>query len=327
MPESPPRVRNVLVLGGGGYLGSVLTRQLLEAGYRVRVLDAFLFGEVGLADLPRGDRLEVRRADIRDLRAVSAALEGMDAAILLAALVGAPACDRDPRETTDVNLVASLAVAQAARAHAVGRLLYASTDSAYGIQEGIMVEDSLLNPISLYAQLKAEAEAEILRLRRPGFAPCVLRMATLYGYSPRMRFDLVLNLLTRNAAVHNKITIHGGAQWRPFVHVADAAAAYRLALEAPLAAVDGQILNVGSNDQNYRIGELGDLIRKVFPHVAVATVPQTPDLRDYHVCFDKIEHALGYRVRYAVEDGIREMRDAITSGRIPDPFDRRYVNA
>ena len=327
MPKPKGAIRHVLLLGGAGYLGSVLTRQLLEVGYHVRVLDNLLFGDMGLVDPPGQDRLEVRRVDVRDLQAVSDALEGMDAAILLAALVGASACDRDPRETVDINLVATLAVAHAARAHGLSRFLYASTDSAYGIQEGTMVEGSPLNPISLYAKLKAEAEEEILRLRRPGFAPCVLRMATLYGYSPRMRFDLVLNVLVRNATVHNKVTIYGGAQWRPFVHVADVAAAYRLALEAPAAVVDGQIFNVGSNEQNYRIGELGDLIRKVFPHVEVETVPQTPDLRDYHVCFDKIDDALGYRVRYAVEDGIREMRDAITSGRIADPFDRRYVNA
>lgn len=190
-----------------------------------------------------------------------------------------------------------------------------------------MVEESPLNPISLYARLKARVEAELLALEDDNFRPTILRMATIYGLSPRMRFDLIINILVLHALTKGKITIFGGKQWRPLVHVVDAARAYVMALNSPLEVVAGQIFNVGSNEQNYQIHELGELVRQVFPEVQVDTVPQTPDLRDYHVCFDKITRALGYQVKYSVLDGIQEIREALRNGMIPDHEYAGYYNA
>ena len=319
--------QRVVVFGGAGYLGSVLTGQLLERGYQVEVFDSLRFGREPLFVYEGNPRFRLTVGDLRNISQVTESIHGADAVILLAALVGEPACDHDPKETVDINLIATKAVAEACRHYRVPRFIFASTDSTYGIQEGIMVEESPLNPISLYARLKAQAEAELLALGDDDFRPIILRMATIYGSSPRMRFDLIINILTLHAFTRGKITIFGGKQWRPLVHVADAGRAYVLALEAPIEAVGGQIFNVGSNEQNYQIVELGELVRQVFPEVQVDTVPQTPDLRDYHVSFDKITQVLGYQVRYSVVDGIRGIQEALKDGTISDYEHPRYYNA
>lgn len=307
-------------------MGVVLTRQLLDRGHEVRIMDSFLFGHESLVDIHDHPRLEIVEGDIRAIDQVTDCLHSVDGVILLAALVGEPACDINLKETVDINLLATMTVAQACKYNEIGRFIYASTDSVYGIREGVMQEDSDKNPISLYARLKLQAEEELLALRNDLFQPTILRMSTIYGYSPRMRFDLVVNLLAMHATISGHIKIIGGKQWRPFVHVADAARAYALVLEAPLEIVGGQIFNVGSNDQNYQIGQLGDLVQKVFPDVVIETVPQTPDLRDYYVNCDKIATSLGYYVDRSVEDGVREIKDAIVSGLVVDPKDGRYYN-
>ncbi len=324
--ETERASKRVVVFGGAGYLGSVLTGQLLDRGYQVEVFDALRFGKESLQAYEGHPRFRLTVGDIRDIETVTESVRSAYAVVLLAALVGEPACDVNPKETVDINLIATKAVADACRYYAVPRFLYASTDSAYGIQEGIMVEEAPLNPISLYARLKAQAEAEILGLGNGDFRPIILRMATIYGYSPRMRFDLIINILTLHAFAKGKITIFGGKQWRPLVHVADAARAYVMALEAPLEKVGAQIFNVGSNEQNYQVGELGELIRQVFAEVQIETIPQTPDLRDYHVCFDKIMRTLGYRVRHSVVEGIREIRRGLENGTIKDPTGPRHYN-
>ena len=316
----------VLVVGGGGYLGSVLTGQLLERGLSVRVLDRFLFGEEPLEAWRDHPRLEIFRADICDIGHMPRALQGMDAVILLAALVGEQACNREPLMTVSVNYLATIVLAEACAHFGIQRFIFASTDSVYGIQEGILTEDSPLNPISLYAQLKAEAEQKILELASDRFSPCILRMATIYGLSLRMRFDLIVNLLTLHAATTGKCTVYGGKQWRPLVHVADAAHAYCLVLEAPLENVRGQVFNTGSNEQNYQIYQLGEIVHQVLPKVRVETTDVPPDLRDYHVNFDKIGKVLDYRVKYTVAGGVDEIYKAVTNGRIPDPYGEKYRN-
>ena len=318
--------KDVVVLGGAGYLGSVLTARLLDQGHRVTVFDALRFGDAHLESLRRRPGFNLIRGDIRHIEAVTDCIKDTQAVILLASLVGEPACDHDPKETADINFLATKAVAEACRYYQVPRFIFASTDSAYGIQEGIMYEDSPMNPISLYGRLKVDSEAAIMAMEDESFKPTVLRMATIYGLSPRMRFDLVVNILTLNACLNEKITVHGGAQWRPLVHVADAAKAYAMCLDAPISTVGGQIFNVGSNGQNYQIGQLGEEVRSVIPEIEVETIPQSPDLRDYYVSFDKITNTLGYKVDYSIADGVREIRRALTDGTIPDPKDSRHYN-
>ena len=321
-------VKHVVVAGGAGYIGSVLSRQLLEAGYRVTVFDSLLFGEESVQELKASSDFTLVQGDLRHLEEVSAVLQDqVDAVVLLGALVGENACDRDPRETVDTNLLGAKSLAEACRYYNIPRFIFASTDSAYGIQEGIMYEDSPLRPISLYARLKMAVEQEILALKNDTFHPTVLRMATIYGFSPRMRFDLVINVLTLRAWTDNRITVYGGEQWRPLVHVEDAARAYLLCLQADLEKVDGQVFNVGSNQQNYQVGKLGEMVAEVFEGVEIETIPQTPDLRDYHVNFDKIGQVMGYQVGYSVKDGIEGIRQGLEEGLIGDYNDRRYYNA
>lgn len=317
----------ILVLGGAGYIGSVLSRKLLDWGYRTTVFDRLLFGSESVHDLASADNFRLIEGDLRDISAVSAAMQGQDAVILLAALVGEPACDRDPKETVDVNFLGSQNALEAARYWGVQRFLFASTDSCYGIQEGIMYEDSTLNPISLYAELKRKMEDRILKTASDDFSPTILRLATVYGLSPRMRFDLIINILTMHAVVNNRIKIFGGKQWRPLVHVADVADAFVTALGAPLEKVKGQVFNIGSNDQNYQIGTLGELVKQFIPEIEIDTIEQTPDLRDYHVNFDKAAEMMGFRTAWSVGDGIREIEHALNSGTISDPFEARYKNA
>lgn len=318
--------QRVMIVGGAGYLGSVLTGQLLDRCYEVEVFDSLRFGDEALAAYCGHPNFHLTVGDLRDIAHVTASVQGAHAVILLAALVGEPDCARDPKLTVDINYVATKAVTETCRYYRTPRFIFASTDSAYGIQEGVMREDSPLNPISLYARLKMEVERKILALQDGSFRPTILRMATIYGLSPRMRFDLIVNLLTLHAFARGKITIYGGAQWRPLVHVADAARAYVMCLEAPLDVVGGQIFNVGSDEQNYQIRKLGELVRLVFPEVEIETVPQSPDLRDYYVSFDKISETLGYRVQYSVVDGIKEIKAALADGWIADYADPRYYN-
>ena len=320
-------IKKVLVIGGAGYIGSVLTRMLLDAGYETTVFDRLLFGPESLVELEGRPGYRLIEGDLRDTAAVSEAVAGQDAVAVLAALVGEPACDRDPKETVDVNYLGTMAAAQAARYHGVKRLVFASTDSCYGIQEGILYEDSPLNPISLYAELKKRIEDEFLSLGGNGFSPVILRLATVYGLSPRMRFDLIINILTMHAVVNGKIKIFGGKQWRPLVHVEDVARGFMAALAAPVEKVKNQVFNIGSNEQNYQIGTLGELVKNSLPEVVIETIDQPPDLRDYHVNFDKAEKVMGYQAKKTIDDGIREIEAALKAGRLPDPTSPKYRNA
>ena len=319
----------ILVFGGAGYLGGCLTPLLLAAGHEVTVFDRLLFGSAAVDALVGRPGFRLMEGDLRDAGAVSAAVRGQRAVILLAALVGEAACARDPADTVAVNYLAPLSALRAAVYYGVERFLFASTDSCYGAQEGVLLtEDSPLQPLSLYAELKARVERELLAPGRPsGPHPTVLRLATLYGAAPRMRFDLILNLLAREAALGRGAKIFSGEQWRPLVHVRDAARAFALALSAEPETVSGRILNVGSNRQNVQFKELAPLLRRVWPGAAVETVPQPPDLRDYHVSFDKVRSVLGFQPEFEPEDGLREIAAGLARGDWGDPDAPRHRNA
>ena len=323
-----PTVEKVLVLGGAGYIGSVLTRLLLDEGYQATVFDNLLFGQESLTELSGRDGFRLIEGDLRDVAAVSGAVRGMDAVILLAALVGEPACDRDPKATVDINYLGSRNAIEACRYYKVPRFLFASTDSCYGIQEGILYEDSDLRPISLYGELKRDIERELLILKGvEGFCPTILRLATVYGLSPRMRFDLIINILTMHGVVNNKIKIFGGKQWRPLVHVRDVARGFLACLKAPEDRIRGEVFNIGSNDQNYQIGYLGELVKKSLPEIEIETIDQPPDLRDYHVNFDKAEKVLGYKAEIEVHEAIKEIEKALRTETIKNPTAPKYRNA
>ncbi len=320
--------RPVLVTGGAGYIGSVLVPMLLEQGRRVRVLDRFLHGGQGLEAL-RGERdLEVLTRDLRDPRVHDEAIEGVDTVIHLAAIVGDKACAQNEEVAVQTNWTSTVAFARRAAAAGVRRFVFASTCSVYGEgRDEILTEESPVRPLSLYAETRRHAEEGLLELIGvKDFEPVLLRFGTVYGLSPRMRFDLVVNLLTLHAVQRGKVSIFGGKQWRPFVHVRDIARALEMALTEP--APDGSpILNVGDNMENYQLLDLREELEARVPGVRIEVVPEASDPRTYRVSFDRIERLWGFRASKRVGDGIEEIARALRAGSIPDPENRRYVNA
>jgi len=319
-------IQHVLIIGGAGYIGSTLCRQLLSQAYSVRVLDALLYGDKSLAGLKEDPRFELLEGDSRDVSAVFRAMLDMDAVVHLGELVGDPACALDEKLTLEINLAATRMVAEAAQGCGVKRFVYASSCSVYGASSEISDERSALKPVSLYARAKIGSEQTLLALNGPDFHPVILRLSTVFGHSFRPRFDLVVNFLTAKAVRDGEITIFGGEQWRPFVHVADVAQAIVLCVEAPLVSVKARIFNVGSDEQNYTINQVGELIHGIVPQARVVNVEGNGDRRDYRVSFSRIRRELGFKARYSVEDGVREIHAALMDGKIGDYQDRCYSN-
>lgn len=320
---------NVLVTGGAGYVGSTLLPQLLARGHRVRVLDALLHGGQGLLGVWADPAFEFRRGDVRDLRMVREAVQGMDAVVHLAAIVGDPACARNPELARAVNLDASVALIDASRQAGVGRLVFASTCSNYGRMadaDTYLEETSALAPVSLYAETKVAVERAVLEGACDGFCATPLRFATVFGASPRMRFDLTVNEFTAELLTTGKLVVFGEQFWRPYVHVRDAARAILAVLEADPAAVSGEVFNVGATEENYQKQQLVDLIRPCVPRAEVEYVHRAEDPRDYRVSFTKIRQRLGFEITRRVPDGIREVAALITSGAIADLSHPSYRN-
>jgi len=315
----------VVVTGGAGYVGSVLVRRLLAQGQNVRVLDNFLFGDASLASCARDPHLAIQHGDVRDPEALARAFQGAAAVVHLAGLVGDPLCALDPEYTRAVNEQSSVPVADAAREQGVPRLVFASTCSVYGASgDNWLDEDSPTAPVSLYAETNLHSE-DILQARLQGSdtALTVLRFATIYGTSPRMRFDLVVNLLTARARATGALEVHGGDQWRPQVHVDDVALACALALAAPLAQAQGTF-NVGSDEQNFRIRELAESIASAFPGTRL-TVQDVRDPRSYRVSFARLHRQLGFTAAHSLAEGVREIAAYLDRERV-DADEARFHN-
>lgn len=321
----------VLVTGGAGFAGSVAVRELLSRGHEVRVLDALLYGGQGLLDCYGHERFQFVRGDIRSAEVVHTALEGMEAVVHLAAIVGDPACARDKVLAREVNLDASIQLFNLARQAGIRLVIFASTCSNYGKMDNpleLLTEESALRPVSFYAETKVQAEQALLGTSATvGFTPCVLRFATLFGLSPRMRFDLTVNEFTMELLTKRRLKIYGEQFWRPYVHVGDAARAMCLVLEGDPGAVAGEAFNVGDTRMNYQKGQLVDLIcRHLGNHSQIERVPQGEDPRDYRVSFEKISRRLGFRVSRTVEAGVREVAHAIEQGIVSDVNNPCYRN-
>ncbi|MBI4234984.1 NAD-dependent epimerase/dehydratase family protein [Candidatus Peregrinibacteria bacterium] len=321
--------KHILVVGGAGYLGSVLTEKLVERGYRVRILDLLMYGEESLKNISKNKNVEVVKDDMRNISTLVKALADIDAVVNLAALVGDPMCKDKPEMAIETNYLANKALADAAKYHQINRFLYASTCSVYGESDDDkeLDENASLNPVSLYARSKIQSEEALLDLQDENFAPTILRMSTLYGHSHRMRFDLVVNTMTKNAAIDKKITVFGGGKhWRPLLHVEDAADAYVKCLEAPLSKVKGEIFNVGSNLQNFRIIDIANAVHKIIPDAELSIEGENNDPRNYVVSFSKIEKTLEFKAVHSLESSITRMHRAITQGEIKDTNDPCYYN-
>jgi nucleoside-diphosphate-sugar epimerase len=318
-----------VVTGGAGYIGCSVVSELLDAGHEVVVLDSLLHGQRERAEELRGAGAEVIEGDVRDADTRASALAGADRVVHLAAIVGDPACARDPEAARAVNVDASLALAEDAAKAGVERFVMASTCSNYGRMADPTVpidEGGVLAPVSLYAEQKVAVEQRLLDQDDSPYAVTCLRFATIYGVAPRMRFDLTVNEFTRDLWAGRELAVFGEQFWRPYVHVRDAARAVRLVLDAPEELVRNQVFNVGDSAENYRKIDLVEHIRQRIDTGEVAFVHRDEDPRDYKVAFGKIRDTLGYRVTMTVPDGIDEVRTALDEGRFEDPFHARHRN-
>jgi len=322
--------KTILVTGGAGYIGSVLVRQLLNNGFRVRVLDSLKFGGEALFDVLLHPGFEFMLGDIRDADTVRKAIDGVDGIAHLAAIVGDPACKKFSEEARETNWTASVGLFEAAEAAGVSRFVFASTCSNYGKMaddQGFVTEESELRPVSLYAELKVKFEQYLLQERRASrICSTALRFSTVYGFSPRIRFDLTVNEFTRNATLNGEQEIWGAQFWRPYCHVDDLARSVVLILQSDESKVRSNVFNVGSTDQNYSKGMIIEEVCKVVPDVKVNYIDMDEDPRDYRVSFDKIKHQLGYTITKTVPDGVSEIYSLLKTGIVEDAFSPRFRN-
>ncbi|MBX2939082.1 MAG: NAD(P)-dependent oxidoreductase [Ferruginibacter sp.] len=320
----------VLVTGGAGYIGSVLVRKLLNAGHTVRVIDSLKFGGEALYDVMMHPQFEFIKGDIRNAEDVAIALTGMEAVAHLAAIVGDPACKKFSDEARDTNWNGSVALFEAADKAGIKRFVFASTCSNYGKManpDSFVTETSALKPVSLYAELKVQFENYLLNERKDSdMCSTALRFSTVYGFSPRIRFDLTVNEFTRNAAIHGEQEIWGAQFWRPYCHVDDLARSVVLVLESDESKVRANVFNVGSTEENYNKGMIIEEVCKVVPDTKVHYVDSAEDPRDYRVNFDKIRNELGYTITKTVPDGVREMYTLLKTGIVTDPFAEKFRN-
>jgi nucleoside-diphosphate-sugar epimerase len=306
----------ILVTGAGGYIGSTLVDVLLGQGKRVIGLDRYFFGDDLLGDTLQHPAFTLLRKDNRDIH--ESDFRGVDAVCDLAALSNDPAGALDERLTFAINHEARAKTAKLAKAAGVKRYILASSCSVYGAGAGISSEESAPNPVSTYAKANLQAEKDVLPLASSDFIVTALRQATVFGLSKRMRFDLVVNLMTRTAHQERRIQVTGGGQqWRPIVHVQDTARAFAEVLAQPASTVNGQVFNVGSNEHNYQVSSIAYIVRESIPlPIEVIPVLEDRDNRDYRVSFDRAERELGFRAKYGPADGAREIYNALKLGRV-----------
>jgi nucleoside-diphosphate-sugar epimerase len=324
----------VLVTGGAGYVGSFIVEELLGRGHEVRVLDSFLFGDDALDPIRDDPALELQEGDIRHIEDLSYTMADADAVVHMAGIVGDPACSVDEQATQSVNVEATKALVEVCKLHDVERLVFASSCSVYGASQlPELNEGSSLDPLSLYAESKIESEEIILHDTHDKFSGAndlsatILRLGTLFGWSRRMRFDLVVNLLTAKAVLEDDVPVYGGDQYRPLLHVRDAARAFVEVLEAPESAVAHQVFNVGDDDLNYPIREVGRIVEREVPDAQLRFVEHQEDNRNYRVSFDKINHIVGWEATLDVEDAVREIREWILEEDVTDYTRAEYRNS
>jgi nucleoside-diphosphate-sugar epimerase len=320
-----PHGKHVLVVGGAGYIGSLLVENLLKLGYRVRVLDALLYGREPLLPVLNHPAFQLTVGDCRNMQDVVRAVRGVDAIVDLAAIVGDPACEQAREAALEINYGATRMLIEVAKGHGAERFLFASSCSVYGANEHEVDERSEPNPISLYARTKVDSERALLSAATNEFHPTILRFATVFGLGYRPRFDLLVNLLSAKAKQDGRITVYNGQQWRPFIHVRDVVEAIIKALEAPIPQVSGEIFNVGDCRLNYTLQQVSEIIQEVFLGTTIEHIANS-DLRDYRVNFDKIRNRLDFEATYSVRDGVQEMKDAFEGRLILDYKDLRYHN-
>jgi nucleoside-diphosphate-sugar epimerase len=316
---------NILVTGGAGYIGSHLVRKLLRKKHRVIVLDNLSYGKSGIEDILDNPNLQLVEGDICNIRDVVTSIKEVSCVIALAAIVGDPACELNHEETLNTNYQSTKILVEVAEYYKVPRIVFASSCSVYGANSQLVLnEGSRLNPVSLYAQTRIMSEQVLLSCCK-SVVPVILRLATVFGLSKRMRFDLVVNILTAHATVERRMHIYGGNQWRPFVHVEDAAEAFIRSAELPAGTVGREIFNVGSNQLNHRISDLAQIVRKVIPKTKIQMKSEIEDSRDYRVNFDKIGDLMNYRASRSIGCAVAAISKFLNTSNV-DYRDNIYYN-
>lgn len=320
--------KRVLVTGGAGYIGSKLCGLLLNSGYSVILFDHFLFGRGPIKGLMDNPNLTVIEGDIRDSDLLETALKPGCDIIHLASLSNDPSCDLDPRLSTEINYNSTMRLFDIARNNGCSRFIFASSCSVYGFGgDEFLKENSLCEPVSLYAELKLKCEEALLKKADENTWPVILRQATIFGHSPRMRFDLAINQMVMQAMTRGKIYVMGGGkQWRPFLHVKDTALIFKAVLEAEKSVVYKEIFNAGSNENNFQIENLARIVKKEIGSVDIEIIPDDDDRRNYNVDFSKIKNLLGFKPGTNISEGIAEIAAFINEDINRDYTDPKYFN-
>jgi nucleoside-diphosphate-sugar epimerase len=318
-----PASGRVLVTGGAGYVGSALVPRLLEAGLGVTVLDRYFYGTSVFDPVRDQPGLREIEGDIRDAAQVTRALEGVDAVIHLACISNDPSYDLDPALGKSINFDAFRPLVRAAKRAGATRFIYASSSSVYGVKDEPEVTEELrLDPLTDYSRYKALCEDVLREESTPGFTTVVLRPSTVCGYARRLRLDLVVNILTNQAVHRGRITVLGGSQMRPNIHIDDMVNAYLLMLQVPAAQIDGQIFNVGG--RNHSVADLAEIVRATIDPRLPIEVKPSDDLRSYRISSEKLQRCLGWQARRPVADAVRDLKAAFAAGLVRDPLDNPF---
>ncbi len=323
--------KKILVTGGAGYIGSVLVRQLLEKGYKVKVLDILNFGGESMVELLNNPNFEFQKGDVRNEVDVNNAIDSeIFAVVNLAAIVGDPACAKEPEIARDTNLGGTKLLYKNANQKKVNKFIFASTCSNYGKMKNpneYVNEDSELAPVSLYAETKVASENFLLNQDNSNFTkPTCLRFSTVYGLSPRMRFDLTVNEFTKELALGRELVIFGEQFWRPYCHVVDLARSVITVIEADDEKVAFDVFNVGDTSENYTKKMLVNEMVKQIPDAKISYVKKDEDPRDYKVAFDKIKNSLDFKITKNVPEGIAQVYKIIQEKFLINPDDSKYKN-
>jgi nucleoside-diphosphate-sugar epimerase len=313
----------ILITGGAGYVGAVLTPYLLEKGYKVTVLDLMIYGKDVLKKNPN---LQVIQGDIRDQNLLNKIIPGHDVVIHLACISNDPSFELNPTLGKSINLDAFLPLVELSKKNNAKRFIYASSSSVYGIKSEKEVHEKMsLEPLTDYSKFKVECEIILKKFESENFTPIVIRPATVCGYSPRQRLDVVVNILTNLAYHKRKITVFGGKQLRPNIHIKDMVAAYDILIKAEKFKVSGEIFNAGYENQT--VLDLANTVKEVIgKDVELESVP-SDDNRSYHISSKKIKKALGFESQYTIKDSIKDLKNAFEKGLLPDSLsDEKYFN-
>jgi nucleoside-diphosphate-sugar epimerase len=318
----------ILVTGGAGYLGSILVPLLIDRGFRVHVIDRFYFGNNLAPELLNHPALRITDEDIFFHENWPDLFKDTHAVVHLASISNDPSCDLDPNLSIQTNFLATMSLARRAQAEGVKHFVFMSSCSVYGASgQRFLDERSATGPVTLYALTKLQSERELLRLSAHNFAVTVLRSATLFGASPRMRFDLAVNAMTKRALQGQNIIINGnGAQYRPFLHVKDAAESIAAVLLKDRDDVAGEVFNIGNERLNYSIAELAQIVGAQFPEVKIEHREDNHDLRSYRVRYRRFQNRCGFAPARTIEEGIKEIADAYRNGQLPDMDAEQFYN-